>query len=135
MSGTFGYELDPARMSEEEKAEVREQIRGFHAVNDLVRTGNYYRLSDPFKDDYAAWAHVAEDGGEALISAVIMQNHGNMHNIYVKVRGLISGEVYRDMVTGRMYAADALMDTGMPLSQPHCDAASYVFHLEKVQNA
>jgi hypothetical protein len=34
-----------------------------------------------------------------------------------------------------MYAADALMDAGMPLPQPHGDAASYVFHLEQVHNA
>jgi alpha-galactosidase len=135
MSGTFGYELDPSGMNEEEKAEVREQIRRFHLLNDLVRTGNYYRLSDPFKDDYAAWSYVSEDGREALVSAVIMQNHGNMHNIFVKLRGLISGEFYRDVLTGRMYQADALMDAGMPLARPCGDAAGYEFHLEIVRNA
>ena len=135
VSGSFGYELDPARMSEEEKAEVREQIRGFHAVNGLVRNGDYYRLADPFAEDCSAWAYVSEDGSEALISAVIMQNHGNMHNVFVKARGLTPGSVYRDMRTGRMYAADALMDLGMPLAQPHGDAESYVFHLERVQKA
>lgn len=135
MSGMFGYELDPSKMSDEEKNEVREQIRRFHAVRDLVRTGDYYRLSDPFEDDTAAWAYVAEDGSQALISAVIIQNHGNMHDHYVRVRGLTRGAMYRDMLTGRIYSSDALTDIGMPLARPRGDAESSVFHLERIQNA
>ena len=61
MSGTFGYELNPALLSVEEKAEIRMQLAKYREHQELIREGNYYRLSDPFQDNLAAWMVVSED--------------------------------------------------------------------------
>ena len=41
MSGTFGYELDPDEMTEEEKNTVKLQIQEFKVSYDLIQYGDY----------------------------------------------------------------------------------------------
>lgn len=129
MHGTFGYELDPAGMPDEEKAEVRDQIRTYIRYADLIREGTYFRLSDPAEGRLAAWESVSGDGREALISAVVLEVHGNMTPIYVTPLGLTEGALYRDEATGRLYPADALMQEGFPLPAEMGEYRSYQYHL------
>ena len=70
MSGTFGYELDLGRLSEEECDQVREQIKTFQRYYDVIQNGDYYRLSDPDRQPrYVAWQTVTE--GESLVLSLI----------------------------------------------------------------
>ena len=132
MSGTFGYELDPAKLSEEDRAEIREQIKAFRRYSELIRNGLYYRLTDPLRDGLCAWSHVAEDGSKALITVVIPQSHGNRPTPYIVPRGLTGGASYRDEKTGRIYSADALMDMGFHVPIPSGDAESYIIELKRI---
>ena len=88
MAGTFGYELNLGLLTEEEKKEVKEQVKKFKQYAPLIQRGDYYRLSSPQKDEFGAWAFVSEDQSEALISIVMLKQHGNMTVNYVKMRGL-----------------------------------------------
>ncbi len=115
MSGTFGYELNPAAMSEEEREAVRKQVREYRKYEHLIRTGDYYRLTDPFADAYAAWAFVAEDGSEALLNVVLQETHANKAVGYIKLKGLKSEALYREDETGNTYYGGALMEAGIPL--------------------
>ena len=63
--GTFGYELDPAKMTDEERREIREQIVEYKKYAQLVQNGLYYRLSNPFAEEIGAWEFVSEDGKES----------------------------------------------------------------------
>ena len=47
MSGTFGYELNLMKLSEEEKQEIREQIAEYKSYAPIIQNGLYYRLSNP----------------------------------------------------------------------------------------
>ena len=47
MSGTFGYELNLMKLSEEEKQEIREQIEEYKRYAPIIQNGLYYRLSNP----------------------------------------------------------------------------------------
>ncbi len=131
-AGTFGFELDPAKLSGEERAEVRRMIAEYIRDAELVREGLYYRLSDPAQSPFCAWAFVAEDGGRALISAVLREKHGNMPALYVRPRGLTPGALYRDADSGRVYPADALADAGFPLPPDLAQYDSFVLRLERV---
>ncbi|MBQ9157601.1 MAG: alpha-galactosidase [Eubacterium sp.] len=115
MAGTFGYELDPYHMTEEDKNLVRDQIRRYKAYAPLIQHGLYYRLTDPRADQAAAWEFAAEDGSEVLVQVVMQEIHGNMTNNYIRLKGLRAGALYEDAQTGRIYPADALMQVGWPV--------------------
>ena len=135
MCGTFGYELDLAKLSAEEKASVREQISEFHRTAQLIQNGRFYRLSDPEADFCGAWEFCSEDAGEARITAVLLEKHGNMTPVYVVPRALTPGSVYRDRDSGVLYPADALMEFGLPLPQNLNQYDSQVWCLEKTETA
>lgn len=84
MAGTFGYELDPAKMTDEERREIRKQIVEYKKYAQLVQNGLYYRLSNPFAEEIGAWEFVSEDGKEVLVNVVMLEIHGNMTVNYVK---------------------------------------------------
>ena len=68
LGGTFGYELDITKCSDEEKAEIRNQVAMYHKFNDLVREGNFYRMNENFgEESINSYAYVAKDKSEALV--------------------------------------------------------------------
>lgn len=66
MSGSFGYELDPAALTEDEKTEISMQIKRFKKYRGLIHDGKYYRLTNPLDDNFALWEFVSEDKTEIL---------------------------------------------------------------------
>lgn len=132
MAGTFGYELNLGALSETEKAQLRGQIQKFREYGQLIQQGLYYRLTDPYRDTLAAWQFVSKDGSETLVSAVAQEMHGYMTVPYLKLRGLKKGTMYRDPDSGRVYPADALMDTGLPVMPEKEEYAATQIYLRKV---
>lgn len=130
--GAFGYELNPFRLTEEERQEISSQIEQYKIDREIISEGLYYRLSNPQTDNYCAWEYVSHDGKKVLVNAVIPNNHGNMPAVYVTPRGLTPGAFYRDIQSGKIYPADALMDSGLPLVMPKSDYESYTLRLEKI---
>ncbi len=129
MAGTFGYELDPAKLSEEEKTAVREQIRQYKNWEELIRRGSYHRLTNPFSDTCAAWMFVSEKKDRALVSVVMLEMHGNMTVSYVKMRGLEPQAVYRDTENGRRYFGADLMQAGLPMPVEFKEYPAYQIEL------
>lgn len=115
MAGTFGYELDPEKLSDKEKEEIKEQIVEYKRCAGLIQTGDYYRLSNPFSEEYAAWMFVSFDQKQVLFYAVMLEMHGNMTVNYVRLKGLLADGVYRDVQSGTCYFGAALMEAGIPL--------------------
>lgn len=132
MSGTFGYELDLAKLSDLEKEEVAAQIKTYKEYSELIASGDYYRLSNPFTDEIAAWEVVAEDKTEALIFAVRQDVHANTPYRFVKVVGLEDGADYRETITGVIYSQGALEEFGIPIKQMQGEYTSYMWHLAKL---
>lgn len=118
MSGTFGYELNLMKLSEEEKQEIREQIAEYKSYAPIIQNGLYYRLSDPTTGEICAWEFVHTDEKEqskVLLNIVMQVIHGNMTVNYVKLQGLEETAVYREEKSGKRYTGAALMYGGMPL--------------------
>ncbi len=132
MAGTFGYELDPRKLSEEEKQAIREQIGRYKRHASLIGNGLYYRLSDPLSQEIGAWEFVSEDGSEILVNAVMLEIHGNMTVNYLRLKGLPEGCLYRQEESGMVYGSDALMETGIPLPVEMGEYHAYQMHLERV---
>ena len=129
MTGAFGYELDPAELSPEEREEIRGQVKTYRKYEKLIREGLYYRLGNPDDENVVSWEFAAEDGSEALLCSVLHENHGNEHAHYVRPKGLTPGAEYTDDVTGKTYHADALMEAGFPLPIAKGDGEGYIYHL------
>lgn len=118
MSGTFGYELNLMKLSEEEKQEIREQIAEYKSYAPIIQNGLYYRLSNPTTEEICAWEFVHTDEKEqskVLLNIVMQVIHGNMTVNYVKLQGLEETAVYREEKSGKRYTGAALMYGGMPL--------------------
>ena len=129
MAGTFGYELNLGKLSQEEKEEIRSQVEEYRKFAPLIQTGLYYRLSDPVKEEYAAWAFISEDQKEVLLNVVMQEIHGNMTVNYVKLQGLKCSVVYRDTETGKVYNGAALMEAGIPMPVEMGEFKAYQMHL------
>ena len=143
MAGTFGYELDPAKLSEEERQEVRRQIAFFHRIEDLVREGDYYRLTAMEKERFTAWQFVSEDKEKSLFTLVLTEPEGNPHPVHVRMKGLEPEKRYRLAATeyaGCLYRGDeklpevlsgaALMYGGLTLPRLYGDYPSVQILLE-----
>ena len=145
MAGTFGYELDPAKLSESDRKAIRCQIRRFNEDHSLFRTGKYYRLSDPTKDQIGAWMVVSEDGGEAIVSVVRTGSQQALHGAgsqqplhgdelpdRLRLRGLDAEEAYRVAETGECAAGRQWMEEGISLeAMEKVPYASLYLHLCK----
>ncbi|HIV40446.1 MAG TPA: alpha-galactosidase [Candidatus Mediterraneibacter guildfordensis] len=130
MGGSFGYELDPGRLTDEEKAEVREQVRMYKENEHLMLNGDYFRLHTPGKDtEAAAWAFVSKDKNEALVSIVSLDSHGNEPTTYIKIKGLRSDRMYHCEETGKTYSGAVLMHAGYPMPVVPGEYKAWQLHL------
>ena len=130
MAGTFGYELDPDKLSEEERIIIKNQTALQKELAPLIRDGFYYRLTDPMVSPVCAWEIVSEDRSEVLLFAVMTELHGNMPVSCLRMKGLQPGCMYREMQTGKLFPSDALMDAGLPLPCEPGEYHSYLFHFK-----
>ena len=133
MAGTFGYELDLQVLNENAKQKIRSQIQNYHKYAELIQKGEYYRLSDPFCDEIAAWAFVSEDQKEVLLNVVMLETHGNMPVNYVRLRGLCSDMIYENEQTGKRYSGGALMEAGIPMPVESGEYLAYQIYLRAVE--
>lgn len=131
MSGTFGYELDPMKLSDEEKKEIRCQIDTFKKYYDLIQRGKYHRLTNPFVDEvYNAWEFAKDDGSEALLSVVATKIYANEAPVYIRLRGLKPEAYY--MIEGKKYLGGALMYAGMRMPDAATEYQSWNFHITEI---
>lgn len=134
MTGAFGYELDLRKLTDVEKNQVREQVARYKQVAPLLYDGRYYRLSNPFQEEFGAWIVVDREKKTALLSVVLLERHGNMPVIYVKLQGLSSDAKYREQDTGRVFSGAALMAYGMPITLKYGEYQSCQILLEKIES-
>ena len=131
--GSFGYELDPDKLTEEEIAEIKEQVKEYHKYYDVIHFGELYRLITPFENEFkVAWEFVSEDKKEALVTVVhIKLPYDNL--FFLKLKGLDPEKIYEVEDTGETYSGAFLMNAGLNLThKPAGDGVSYLIHLTEV---
>ena len=132
MAGTFGYELDPAKLKGEEKEEIKEQVKRYRKYAGLINEGDYYRLTDPLKGLCAAWMFIDVKKEKILLNVVILESHGNMPVSYVKLKGLDADAVYEDADSKKCYFGSALMEAGLPMPVELKEYPAYQIELNKI---
>lgn len=134
MSGTFGYELDITKMSDEDKVVVKEQIEEFKKYYDVIQNGDYYRLTDDGrKSNLVAWQFVSEDKKESLVNMVVLKTKANpmLHTAYL--RGLKAESIYEVEGTGERFQGAALMNGGYPVPVMLDDYQAVQIHLTECE--
>ncbi len=134
MSGTFGYELDPNKLSEEDKAEIKTQIADFKRYYWLIQDGRYYRLTDLEEGNfYTAWQFVARDGSETLVNMVVNSPQPNSLLIHIRLKGLDPDAIYVLDNDGSRYSGAALMYGGFTFPLMSGDYPAEQIHFVREQ--
>ncbi len=129
LAGTFGYELDPARLTEVEKDDILRYNKLYHRANGLVRTGVQYRLSPP-RAELAAWAFAARDGSCLLVTVVRMRPGTAAPPI--PLRGLDAHARYRCAALGETHTGAEWMAAGLCVERELRQYEAALLLLERV---
>ena len=136
LGGCFGYELDPRKLTEEEREAMREQTAFAQKTQQLRLYGAFHRLRSPFEGNDTAWISVSPDRAEAIFTYVRNRAVPNVLPPLVKLRGLDEGRRYRIVETGEVYGGDELMRVGLCCPVPSLGAGdgwSALYTLEAVE--
>ena len=114
--GTYGYELDLNRLSEEEQQEVCRYTDFMKEHRKLIQFGDFYRLVSPFENNESAWMVVSADAKEAIVGYYRTLNTVNDHYSRLYLRGLDPDACYEVKGMGTFYG-DELMNAGLVTSE------------------
>ena len=112
MAGTFGYELDITKISEEDREQIPGQVETFKKYYPLINAGDYYRLASYRENHiYDCYQVVSKDKKQALITFVQVMAEPNIHSRKIYLQGLSEDTVYE--VEGKRYTGNVLMHAGL----------------------
>jgi len=95
MAGTFGYELDLAKLTDTECEEIKKQIERYKEIEPVIHDGSFYRLSDPSENSrYFCWENVSPDRSRCILSVVVTDPQANYTLVHVRLKGLDPDAVY-----------------------------------------
>lgn len=132
-SGVFGYELDLTAFTEQEQQMVKEQIKFYKEIRELVLRGDLYRLLNPFEGNNAAWMIVSEDKEEAFVFYCRILSEPNPGFLTLCLQGLDSEAEYTIDHGEQQYGGDELMYNGIRIPfEINGDFSSKVWRIQKV---
>ena len=132
MAGTFGYELDPAKLTAAEKEEIRRQTAAFKRLYGLIQWGDYYRLTGPDPSHYAAWQFVSSNRRQSLVCVVFLRVLCNQPGPLLKLPGLLETARYRVCIPGQaeeVHTGQALRYAGLRLPRLQGDYPAVMIEL------
>ena len=131
--GTFGYELDPNKMSDEDKEAVKKQIEKYNKFYDIIHSGDLYRIISPFENHYrAVWQFVSKDKTKTILTSVVMRKPESPA-FFVRLKGLDPDKYYKDEEDGEVYSGALLMNAGLNLTRTDCsDGSSFIKYFTAV---
>lgn len=132
LSGTFGYELDVTRISEDDRALIPKQVENYHKYNDLIREGDYYRIASYGQDcHYDCWEVVSKNKSEALVFFIQVLGRPNQLSTRLKLKGLDEQTMYQDEESGQILSGAAYMYAGMMIRNMNGDFQGRLIHIVK----
>lgn len=130
MGGSFGLELEPSKIPDEERKELPELLQLAKKINPIVINGSLWKLSLPWQSQHPAAMYVCQDGSQAVLFA--FQTVGTPAHCLptVQLQGLDANATY--LLDGKdKYSGATLMNGGMQFAFQG-DFDSRVVFLEKL---
>lgn len=126
---SFGYELNAGHLSAEDRAKINDQIAHHHRIEDMIDNGVFYRLLNPFEDDYCAWQLVSQDQSRSFVMVAQRAAQPNPRTRYLRLQGLESQRRYTLSATGQTFTGATLMHAGLPVPIYQRDYETRTFEL------
>ena len=143
MSGRMGMELQPAHMTDEDKAFARRAIADYKLIRPVVQQGDLYRLISPFdKTGYASLMYVSPEKDHAAYFVYKLEQYHNMPRPAFRMAGLDPQKRYlvRELSLdgkpipqdGKTFTGAFLMETGLDF-EVGGEHASHVLELKAAE--
>ena len=131
LAGTFGYELDITKISEQERNMVPGQIAAYKKYAPLIREGDYYRIASYQENHkYDCYEIVSKDQSRAAVFFVQVLHEPSVRSRKIRLQGLKEDAVYE--VDGRRYTGAALMYAGLLRERMFGDFQAEVIEVTEV---
>lgn len=129
--GATGYELDTARINEQEIAAIPAQVATYRDMEELILRGDVYRLSNTLDSNYFVEQIVAKDRSRAVLTAMRALSIANdeLHRIHPV--GLDEDALYHIPELDLTLHGSTIMHVGIRLPFAKCDFATFTVHFEK----
>ncbi len=112
--GQFGYELDVTKLSEEDFSLIRGQVDFYEKYGSVFHRGDLFRLRNPEDGNVTALQFISEDKNTVIVMLYSTLGIANAPLDYVTLQGLEKGAVYKKTENDELWAADTLMNAGIP---------------------
>jgi alpha-galactosidase len=136
--GDFGYELDPTKLSDQERARIKDQVEFYKRWREVLQFGRFHRLRSPFEGDgnETAWMSVAPDRRSAIVGFYQVLSRASLGPRPLRLRGLDPAAMYKVTLWPPTAAAfqplqlggDALMAAGLVLEASRMSTLQGDFH-------
>ena len=130
MFGTFGYELDPTKISDNDIALALESNEVFLRNKELIDEGDYYSLISPFDSNFVSWEVVSKTKDKAIIF-FLNYRHINWRSRFLKIYGLEQESYYYNSLDGQTYKGEYYMNVGLNLSMGRANLTPTLVELIK----
>lgn len=110
--GDFGYELDLAKLSDDELKQVAWQVEFYKRYRRLFQFGKFYRIESPFAGNVTSWQVVNDDQSLAIAGRYQLMNEPNSPYLRIKFKGLHPDKQYRINDSEEIFYGDELMNAG-----------------------
>ena len=132
LAGTFGYELDVTAIPKEDRDRIPEQVKLYHEYNDLVRSGDYYRIASYAQNHrFDCWQIVSKDKKESLITCIQVLNRISSHSLKIRLKGLDPIKLYQIKGTDRVYRGSTLMNCGILIEKSMGDFKGDLIYIKE----
>lgn len=115
MSGVLGYELDPRKLTQAEKEQIKQDIDFYKKHRNLIQYGDFYRLKSPFDSNACAWQMVSKDKKESIVIYTNILSHAAPELEILKVPNLESESLYVCKQLNQQFYGDELAEVGFYL--------------------
>ena len=129
MSGRLGIELQPRKMTDEEREQSRRAINDYKQLRELIQLGNLYRLISPYDNEGIASLMYTNDAkSKAVLFAYRVQYLYNMKTPRIHLAGLDATKNYRlrelnvkvgsepSPLNNKVFSGKLLMEQGLYLA-------------------
>lgn len=129
--GTYGLELDPTKLSEKEKEEIRKTMDAYRRLSPLIAEGDLYRLRNPYHDNSFCLLVINKAKSQGVFLYVNLLKE-NARYRYVKLRGLKKDTQYTLSGYERSLSGEYLMNVGINLYGWQNEFQSHYIELQEV---